>query len=148
MNPLYFVISSAALWSIHVICLRFAAEKVPPELTTFVFTAISALVLGAIAAYHFNAHGTVSLKSLDLPKYTFLFVVGAGVSIALVDLFFSKSLAGGLPLNIAMPIFNIGGIILSAIGAYFIFGEKLSPVQLLGLLFGCFGIYLILRDMN
>jgi drug/metabolite transporter (DMT)-like permease len=147
MSPTYFVILSASLWSIHVICLRFAAEKVPPELTTFVFTAVSALVLGLIAVTHFYGH-EVSIKQLELPKYTVLYVLGAGISIALVDLFFSKGLAGGLPLNIAMPIFNIGGIILSVIGAYFIFGERLSFTQILGMLLGCGGLYLILKDLK
>lgn len=81
----------------------------------------------------------------SIPKDKRLIIVCAflsAVSLSIIS-FVMTSLSGVVPSVILFPLFNGLGIILVCIGSVFSFKEKLTPMKIVGLMLGIFGLYLI-----
>ena len=75
-------------------------------------------------------------------KYLFLCATGSAISLSVISLVMT-SLSGKVPSVILFPLFNGLGIIFVCIGAAFVFKQKMTEKQLMGLLIGVFGLCLI-----
>ncbi len=81
-----------------------------------------------------------SSKSIKI-KIT-LCALGSAVALCLISLVMT-GLAGAVPSVILFPMFNGSGIILVCIGSIFVFKEKMSVKQIIGLLVGVAGLCVI-----
>lgn len=75
-------------------------------------------------------------------KNVLIFAVGSAVSLTVMS-FVMTELAGSVPSIILFPLFNGLGIICVCVGSVFVFKEKLSIKNVVGLLFGVCGLCLV-----
>lgn len=75
-------------------------------------------------------------------KAVLLCAMGSAVSLSIISIVMTK-LAGSVPSVVLFPLFNGLGIIFVCIGSVFAFKEKLSIKNILGLLLGVCGLYLV-----
>ncbi len=72
----------------------------------------------------------------------FLCAIGSAVSLCVISLVMT-GLAGAVPSVVLFPLFNGSGIILVCIGSIFVFKEKMSVKQLVGLFVGVVGLCVV-----
>ena len=75
-------------------------------------------------------------------KQVTLCAAGSAVSLCIISLVMT-GLAGSVPSVILFPLFNGLGIIFVCIGSVFVFGEKMTPKKIAGLILGVFALCLV-----
>lgn len=75
-------------------------------------------------------------------KTVALCAIGSAVSLSVIS-FVMTNLASSVPSVILFPLFNGLGIITVCIGSVFVFKEKLNAKNILGLILGVLGLYII-----
>lgn len=114
-----------------------AARNLNTNLSTAIINVVSAIVPIVISI------PILSKKSLASQRFGVSMAVLAGIMIALYGLAFAK----GISINkvgVVAPVVFGGAIFLSTILSYFIFKEKVSQLQLIGLLFLALGFSLVI----
>lgn len=133
---------SATLWATHVALLKMVGDRLPSAQVTFLFYLAAVGTTGLILL--------VSRSRIDVPglmaqpKLLWL-LGGAGASIALVDFFFVKAFSLGGPVSLALPLFAVIGIALSALIGVFYFAEALTAMKVFGIALCSIGLFLLVR---
>lgn len=139
---LVYIHLAAVTWAGHLLCLKFAGERLPSALVTSVFYVFALLTVFTI--YILSTDKAPTKAVMSEPKLL-LALIGAGVTIGLTDYFFVTSLAKGGPVSLTTPIFSALGILLVAVLGVLLFKESLTLVKVLGFVFAITGIFLISR---
>ncbi len=110
----------------------FAGESVSAY--NFYSFVVAALILFLLTSTK-RREGT---KPLPLKKIL-PFAAGSAISLCVISVVMTM-LAGSVPSVILFPLFNGSGIILVCIGSVFVFKEKMSKKQIIGLIIGVLGL--------
>ncbi len=73
----------------------------------------------------------ISLSSIS--HSGLLYVVAAGVLIAVGDLFMFRAFTSGLPVSVAGPVISGGAVVFAALGGIFLLGETVTFTKILGI---------------
>jgi drug/metabolite transporter (DMT)-like permease len=144
MNWALPLVLSAALWAIHIACIRIGLEKLPAVSLVATFYIFALLTTLAIL---FVTRTKIDFGAILADRKLLVVIAGAGITIGLVDYLFSKGLgAPGAPgMAIYSPLFTTIGLILIAMIGVLAFQESLSPIKIAGLVLSCIGIFLLAR---
>ncbi len=85
------------------------------------------------------------IEAFQLSLWEILFAFGAGITVAIGDLFFYLLLARGVRISRALPTVFITKILIVAVGDAMVFGAELGPVQWIGVCLGLLSIYFLTR---
>jgi multidrug transporter EmrE-like cation transporter len=136
---LYSVVAAMLSFTVHALVIKALGEKFPPSLVAAVFYTFAVLFLYGLYAYERPKFEWTELAQV---KVVTLLIV-AGVTIALTDFFFVKSINEGAPISIALPILQGGSVALVCIGSFVLFKEDFNLWKTLGILMTVGGIILI-----
>jgi drug/metabolite transporter (DMT)-like permease len=141
MAGLFLLVAVTALYSGYNLLVKVSASQVPAEATTTILATIC-LQLAALTAS--TVFASVALirggQVLQLSWGAYAWAAAAGLCIGVAEIayfYLFRGVGGGGPMaaNVAIPAIVSGTIILTVIGAYFVFGEQLSARQFAGI--GC-----------
>lgn len=131
-----YIILAIIAYTIAILIATAASRSANTNLVTAVINTVSAVIPILVVAPLLTKEFVVS------QKYGILLAVAGGVMIAVFSMALNRSYAL-VPIGIVAPLVFGGSIVLSAIGGYFIFGEKISAMQLLGLTLVSIGLVVI-----
>lgn len=123
----------------HLIAIKFLGDKLPSSAVTPTFYIFAMMTLCAV---FFIEKPRVELGALTSLS-TIIPIVIAGVTIALTDYFFVKTLNLEVPISVALPLFLGVGTILTCLFSYVLFKEQFTLTKALGILLTISGIFLI-----
>lgn len=132
-----YIILAIIAYTFAILLSTAASRSANTNLVTAVINTVSAVIPILVIAPLLAKEFVVS------QKYGMALAVGAGVMIAVFSMALNRSYAL-VPIGIVAPLVFGGSIVLSAIGGYFVFGEKISTMQLLGLTLVSVGLLVII----
>ncbi len=141
MAGLLLLVTVTALYAGYNLLIKVSASHVPVEATTTILATICLQLAALTASIVFASVALIrggQVLQLSWGAYAWAAAAGlciGGAEIAYFYLF--RGVGGGGPMaaNVAIPAIVSGTIILSLLGAYFVFGEQLSAKQFAGV--GC-----------
>jgi multidrug transporter EmrE-like cation transporter len=135
---------AAFFWAAHIALVKMAVVKIPPELLVFLFYIIALITTFFVLMIN---RTKIDLTPIFQDRKLLVWIVGAGVTIGLVDFFFSKglSISSPPPLALYSPLFTAIGLSVAALIGVLVFQEALSPLRLAGFVMCIIGIFLLAR---
>ena len=121
-----YIILAMLLYTVVILLGTAASRRADATLVAAIVNTISAILPALLVIPMLGKKTIVSEKS------GIVFAVLGGLAVALYVIFFNKSFAVN-KVAIVSPIVLGGAIFLSTIASYFIFKEKITPVQGVGL---------------
>jgi multidrug transporter EmrE-like cation transporter len=137
----YSVIAALLSFTIHALAIKALGEKFPPSFVAPVFYTFAVIFLYGIYAIERPKVDMAEVMQVKI----MLPLILAGVTIALTDYFFVKSLNQGAPLSLALPLLQGGSVALICIGGIVLFKEDFNLWKALGILMTICGIALIYK---
>ena len=135
---------AAFFWAAHIAFVKMAVVKIPPELLVFLFYIFALITTFLVLTIN---RTKIDLMPIFQDRKLLVWIIGAGITIGLVDFFFSKGLSVSEPppLAIYSPLFTAVGLSVAALIGVLLFQEALSPLRLMGFIFVVVGIFLLAR---
>lgn len=121
-----------------------AVVKIPPELFVFLFYIVALITTFFVLMIN---RTKIDLTPVLQDRKFFIWILGAGITIGLVDFFFSKGLSVSElpPLAIYSPLFTAVGLSVAALIGVLLFQEVLSPMRFAGFICVIVDIFLLAR---
>lgn len=132
-----YIILALLLYSIGIMFAAAASRHLNTNLAAAIMGAVSTVIPLLVIIPLLAKKGTQS------PKFGILMAVAAGILISLFVMALNKSYAEN-KVGIVAPVVFGGAIFLSTILSYFIFKEKVSHLQTIGLIFLAIGFSTII----
>lgn len=140
MNPLAFIFLGAVTYVAHSVLIKFASGKIDPYLGMLCY-ALGTVIIAIPALIGWKFYGTSEFSMRGIASFLAagsLLVVGTSA----IFLAFDR----GVPFSIGTPVVNISVVMGGIIFGYFLFGENISLMRLLGVCFGIVSIILLTRS--
>ncbi len=132
-----YIILASVLYSIAIMLGAFASRKADPTLVSGLTNVISAILPFMVLAKNFKSAATSS------SKYGLIAALIGGVAISIFVIFLNKAFSTD-KLAIVTPVVFGGSIFLTSIMSFFLYKEKISLIQGIGLLLVFVGIGFII----
>lgn len=134
---MFYIISALVLYSLAIVFGASASRNANPTLTTGIMNSISAAIPFAILAKNFKS--SVEQSS----KFGIIMALATGIFLALFSVALNRSYSTDKVAIISPVVFG-GAIALSSIASFFIFKERITPLQSFGLILVLAGVSIII----
>lgn len=132
-----YIISALILYTIAILLGTVAARKADTNLVTAIVNAISTIIPLIVVATYMKKDMFVKSKE------GLIYAVLGGIAIAFFTMAMNKSFATN-KVAIVSPVVFGGAIFLSSVLSYFLFKEKITPMQGIGLVVVLIGFLVII----
>lgn len=140
------ILLSTTMYAAHILAIKVLGERFSSSFVTPAFYVVAVSLLGGI---YLIERPKVDWSALAAQPGIMIAIAVAGITIAMTDFFFVKSLNLGAEASIAMPLLVGGGTAMVAILGCLLFQESMSLYKIAGIACVILGVTLINKgDVN
>ena len=142
MNWLFYALVTILLYGAHDVLLKHLSDQTNALVASLVINISAAVGIAVALAFSYWQNQLTGARPGNREMWMLLI---AGVCLGLATVTFMKAFGNGGAFSVVVPLVYVGIILASLLVGKLFFHEKITPVQIAGIVLSCIGLVLVVK---